>query len=169
MSAAELDEAFLAYCNFGQGNARNKTEMESRQFKKMCQEAKLFNKGKLNGAEVDMIYTRCKSTSKKIPVENFRAQVIPQMAQAVYGSASEGNQDKVANALLMSAPGLNTALNMSKDDVVNRLTDTKGYTGAHKSRFDESGQGRGLEGRVDRVDGRGYVGGYKNEGTYGKK
>ena len=36
-------------------------------------------------------------------------------------------------------------------------------------RFDESGKGKGLDGRVDKVDGSGYVGNYKGEGTYDKK
>ena len=57
---------------------------------------------------------------------------------------------------------------MSKDDVVNRLTDTRGYTGAHKERFDESGKGKGMDGRVDRGPNTGYVQGYKNQNTYQK-
>ena len=63
---------------------------------------------------------------------------------------------------------------------VDRLTDTSKYTGSHKERFDESGKGRGLEGRDSVAKGQGmsagsvasqtsYVSGYKNEGTYGKK
>ena len=64
--------------------------------------------------------------------------------------------------------------------VVDRLTDTSKYTGSHKERFDESGKGRGLEGRDSIAKGQGmaagsvasqasYVSGYKNEATYGKK
>ena len=64
--------------------------------------------------------------------------------------------------------------------VVDRLTDTSKYTGSHKERFDESGKGKGLEGRDSAAKGDGmaagyvgsqasYVSGYKNEGTYGKK
>ncbi|KAJ3340716.1 hypothetical protein HDU93_006386 [Gonapodya sp. JEL0774] len=33
--------------------------------------------------------------------------------------------------------------------VVDRLTDTSKYTGTHKQRFDESGKGKGLDGRED--------------------
>lgn len=53
-------------------------------------------------------------------------------------------------------------------DVVKRLTDSSQYTGSHKSRFDESGKGKGIEGRKDIVDSSGYVGDYKNAGTYDK-
>lgn len=54
------------------------------------------------------------------------------------------------------------------DDVTRRLTDTSKYTGAHKERFDEGGKGKGKGGRVEEVSNSGYVGGYKNEGTYKK-
>lgn len=51
---------------------------------------------------------------------------------------------------------------------VERLTDTSKYTGTHKERFDASGKGKGLEGRVDKADDAGYVSGYKNKDTYDK-
>ena len=58
------------------------------------------------------------------------------------------------------------------------MTDAALYTGTHKERFDESGKGRGMEGRSFAPKGKGaqpgnisqeqgYVIGYKNEGTYG--
>ena len=31
------------------------------------------------------------------------------------------------------------------------MTDTSNYTGSHKERFDESGKGKGAEGRTDTV------------------
>lgn len=50
------------------------------------------------------------------------------------------------------------------------MTDTSKYTGSHKERFDESGKGKGKEGRSDVVKNNGYVGNYKGAGTYsGKK
>jgi hypothetical protein len=52
---------------------------------------------------------------------------------------------------------------------VARMTDTSGYTGSHKERFDESGKGKGIEGRADRDENSGYVGNYKGANTYDKK
>ena len=49
------------------------------------------------------------------------------------------------------------------------MTDASLYTGAHKERFDESGKGKGIEGREDRSDNSGYVGNYKGDGTYEEK
>lgn len=64
-----------------------------------------------------------------------------------------------------------------KTEAVDRMTDASHYTGTHKERFDESGKGRGMAGRDSNAKGRGsmpalmgqqpgYVGGYKNEGSY---
>lgn len=53
--------------------------------------------------------------------------------------------------------------------VTDRLTDTAKYTGAHKERFDESGKGKGVEGRYDTTPEDGYVQGYKEKDTYDKK
>lgn len=49
------------------------------------------------------------------------------------------------------------------------MTDTSKYTGAHKERFDESGKGKGADGRTDKVENSGYVGNYKGKGTFDKK
>lgn len=49
------------------------------------------------------------------------------------------------------------------------MTDTKAYTGSHKERFTEDGAGKGKAGRVDEAKNTGYVGGYKEEGTYDKR
>lgn len=57
----------------------------------------------------------------------------------------------------------------SKTGGVGRMTDASKYTGSHKERFDESGKGKGKEGRTDTVSNDGYVGNYKGAGTYDKK
>ncbi|GFT76057.1 tubulin polymerization-promoting protein homolog [Nephila pilipes] len=46
---------------------------------------------------------------------------------------------------------------------LRRMTDTKLYTGAHKERFDESGKGKGREGREDLQEDTGYVTGFKRK------
>ena len=56
-----------------------------------------------------------------------------------------------------------------KAGAVDRLTDTSKYTGSHKERFDESGKGKGKEGREDIVENTGYVANYKGKDTYDKK
>ena len=58
----------------------------------------------------------------------------------------------------------------TKAGAVDRLTDTSKYTGSHKERFDETGKGKGLEGRKDSDNKAeaGYVGAYKGKDTYDK-
>lgn len=46
---------------------------------------------------------------------------------------------------------------MSEDALLDRMTDTSKYTGSHKLRFDESGKGRGLEGRESVAKGPGHI------------
>jgi hypothetical protein len=55
------------------------------------------------------------------------------------------------------------------DAVTARLTDTKSYTGSHKERFDDTGKGKGIAGRETLADNKGYVTGYKHDGTYDEK
>lgn len=58
---------------------------------------------------------------------------------------------------------------VAKTGAVDRLTDTTKYTGSHKERFDDSGKGKGKAGREELVENTGYVGAYKNAGTYEEK
>ena len=58
---------------------------------------------------------------------------------------------------------------ISKTGGVDKMTDQAHYTGAHKERFGADGKGKGIDGRVDRHENKGYVGQYKGEGTYDKK
>ncbi|XP_033750190.1 tubulin polymerization-promoting protein family member 2-like [Pecten maximus] len=52
---------------------------------------------------------------------------------------------------------------------VKGMTDTKNYTGSHKERFGEDGKGKGIDGRENRHDNKGYVGNYKGDGSYDQK
>lgn len=67
----------------------------------------------------------------------------------------------------------------NQGDIYDRLTDSSSYTGSHKHRFDETGRGKGLQGRDAPAKGApmnpplasnltSYVSGYKHESTYGK-
>jgi hypothetical protein len=46
-----------------------------------------------------------------------------------------------------TSPKRSVGSSSPKKDIFSRLTDPKGYTGAHKARFDSDGKGRGLAGR----------------------
>ncbi|XP_063715394.1 tubulin polymerization-promoting protein family member 2-like [Symsagittifera roscoffensis] len=162
---ADLQSVFNEFCSFGAGTGKTKTELDSKNFKKMTEDCGLFKKGKLDGAEMDMIFTRCKNPARHIPFDKFKAQAVPQLAKAVYGADSEENQKKIIDAITSNSPKNKTSAKASNDKVVGRLTDTSKYTGAHKERFDESGKGKGADGREDKAANDGYVQGYQNKGT----
>ena len=63
---------------------------------------------------------------------------------------------------------LSRSQKQSKTGGVDRMTDTSKYTGSHRERFDETGKGKGLEGRkdFDEKAAEGYVAGYKGKDTY---
>ncbi|KAK7079323.1 hypothetical protein SK128_021127 [Halocaridina rubra] len=66
------------------------------------------------------------------------------------------------------APGTSGTTSVVKSSAIDRLTDTKKFTGSHKLRFDSTGRGKGIAGRKDVPDTSGYVTGYKNKNTYDK-
>ncbi|KAJ3066530.1 hypothetical protein HDU98_010151 [Podochytrium sp. JEL0797] len=55
----------------------------------------------------------------------------------------------------------NSSMTSSKGSVFDRLTDSSGYTGAHKHRFNADGSGRGMAGRDAPALGSGGVSTYK--------
>lgn len=59
---------------------------------------------------------------------------------------------------------MNVSLQNAKAEAnVERLTDTKNYTGSHKERFDVRGKGMGLNGRMDLSKNDGFVSGFKDK------
>lgn len=75
----------------------------------------------------------------------------------------------IINYLLMMNLLFLIVQKVAKTGAVDRLTDTTKYTGSHKERFDDTGKGKGKAGREDLVEKTGYVGAYKNAGTYDEK
>ncbi|ESO89019.1 hypothetical protein LOTGIDRAFT_228961 [Lottia gigantea] len=115
-------------------------------------------------------------TTKKMSQETFKTTFIPELASYAVkniealkkkGTTQEEYQTKLLEGIKKE---LNKEKKVAKDAaVVNRLTDASGYTGSHKERFDADGKGKGGSGRKDEVVNTGYVGNYKNAGTYANK
>ena len=49
---------------------------------------------------------------------------------------------------MMSCSQSNSKATISATGGVDRMTDTKNYTGSHAHRFDESGKGKGAAGKI---------------------
>ncbi|XP_002741622.1 tubulin polymerization-promoting protein family member 2-like [Saccoglossus kowalevskii] len=163
-----LEEVFKEYCSFGKG-AKGANELDNKNWTKLCKDKGLIDK-KMNGTEVDMIHTRCKTKGgRTLNFAQFQ-QALAQAGKAKYGKESDENTKKIEDKVLGGGgPATSGTTGAVKAGGVDRLTDASKYTGSHKERFDASGKGKGIDGRVDKVDSTGYVGNYKGEGTYDKK
>ncbi|BFZ02675.1 hypothetical protein BsWGS_05714 [Bradybaena similaris] len=127
------------------------------------------------------VWATLQDKSKKIPIDKCSTVLIDTLASIIIGEKRKPNSkapiddpevQKLANEirLKIAAKAGETVLKEAKVDATTaRLTDVKGYTGAHKERFGADGKGKGIEGRKDLADTSGYVGNYKGAGTYDKK
>eukprot|EP00916_Digyalum_oweni_P018682 GHVL01031235.1.p1 GENE.GHVL01031235.1~~GHVL01031235.1.p1 ORF type:complete len:186 (+),score=13.77 GHVL01031235.1:140-697(+) len=114
--------------------------------------------------------------TKKITAEKFVQFVLPDIAMFKTKTKSVDDPKAVAELAKIKKKLSDKLKEMQSDTgkgksaaVVDRLTDTSKYTGAHKERFDKSGKGKGIDGREEQVDSSGYVGNYKGAGTFEKK
>ncbi|XP_023017643.1 tubulin polymerization-promoting protein homolog [Leptinotarsa decemlineata] len=156
----KLDQQFISFAKFGDTKADGKT-ITLTQIDKWFKQAGVIDK-KLTTTDTGITFNKFKSKTigytdflnfiedlahqKNIPVDNIK--------------------EKLQECGL---PGTNKSTQAVHVGAVDRLTDTSKYTGSHKERFDESGHGKGKEGREDLAENTGYVGGYKGQGTYDKK
>nr|XP_022333337.1 tubulin polymerization-promoting protein family member 3-like [Crassostrea virginica] len=114
-------------------------------------------------------------TTKSISLDN-EEQIRKFISEAAiqYDDVSKKNKEFKKHEKFLAEKIITSNLGIKKTEVsktggIDRLTDPSKYTGSHKERFDETGKGKGAEGRVDKVDNSGYVGNYKGQGTYDKK
>ncbi|XP_064640769.1 tubulin polymerization-promoting protein family member 2-like isoform X2 [Lineus longissimus] len=113
-----------------------------------------------------MTFSLTKATCKE-----FEKQFAKKRLERAGGKPSDADVDaeiaKMREALAQCKK-VGPKTNFSKTGGVDKMTDSSQYTGAHKSRFDEDGKGKGVAGREERAENTGYVGAYKGEGTHGK-
>jgi len=161
-----MEALFKSYCTFGAKDAA--PLMDNAKFAKFARDTKILDK-KLTSTDVDIIFSKVKAkTDRKITFQQFQ-EGLKLLAEKKYGKP---DVDKLEGIILQSSgPQTNKATTAVSGGAVGRLTDTSKYTGSHRERFDESGQGKGLDGRYDfdKKAQEGYVGGYQGMDTYDKK
>eukprot|EP00112_Aurelia_sp_Birch-Aquarium-sp1_P007970 Seg187.11 transcript_id=Seg187.11/GoldUCD/mRNA.D3Y31 product="Tubulin polymerization-promoting protein family member 2" protein_id=Seg187.11/GoldUCD/D3Y31 len=161
-----MDDLFKSYCTFGAKDAA--PLMDNAKFAKFARDTGILDK-KLTSTDIDIIFSKVKAkTERKITFKQFQ-DALKLLAEKKYGSASDiGKLESVI--LKTEGPKTSGATKVVAAGGVDRLTDTSKYTGSHKERFDDSGKGKGLEGRkdFDKHAADGYVGGYKGSDTYDK-
>ncbi|NXD74368.1 TPPP2 protein, partial [Eolophus roseicapillus] len=165
---SEVENTFRKFATYGD-TAASGNSMTGKNFSKMCKECGVMDGKAVTSTDVDIVFNKVKAMGartitfaefqqamKELCVKRFKNKSPEEALQAVYGLI-EGKE-----------PGHVGTTKATKTGGVERLTDTRKYTGTHKERFDESGKGKGLAGREDLTDNSGYVGAYKGAGTYDK-
>jgi len=143
-------------------------EQTTADFTKWCKDANVFSKT-CNSNHVDISFAKVKPKTSKTITFNELDALIGEMAKKYkddHKLDESAAKEQIKTKLSTATPKAHGTTKTSKTGGVEKMTDTSKYTGSHKERFDESGKGKGAEGRVDKVDSTGYVGAYKGEGTY---
>merc|ERR1712142_839730 len=162
----DLKNAFMNFANQGKSGAQVQ-ELDNKNWTKMAKDCGLYNKT-CTSTDGDITFQKfCGNKAKHINFDTF-LKFIDELALKFY----EGDANAVAKyreLIVKKGAPQNTGTKVATGNNVGKMTDTSQYTGAHKERFDESGKGKGKEGRENVTANDGYVTGYKGKDTYDKK
>ncbi|XP_076355835.1 tubulin polymerization-promoting protein homolog isoform X2 [Tachypleus tridentatus] len=156
-----FEEMFVAFAKFGDSkNAGDAITLSNSD--KWFKQAKVIDGKKITTTDTGIYFKQVAKAKKTLNLNEYN-QFLEKIAR---NKKMDVDEIKVKLSSC-GAPGTSVKVSpTSSGTVVSRLTDHTKFTGSHKSRFDESGKGKGKEGRQDLVDGSGYVHGYKHAGTY---
>merc|ERR1712098_18716 len=159
----DLKNAFMNFANQGKSGAKVQ-ELDNKNWTKMAKDCGLYNKT-CTSTDGDITFQKfCGNKAKQINFDTF-CKFIDELASKYYkGDASA--VEKYRQLIVQKGCPDNKATKVATGNNVGKMTDTSQYTGAHKERFDESGKGKGKDGREDVTANDGYVTGYKGKGTY---
>ncbi|XP_061731941.1 tubulin polymerization-promoting protein family member 3 [Nerophis ophidion] len=165
----DLLEAFKKFAIHGDTKATG-NELNGKNWAKLCKDCKITDGKNVSSTDVDIVFSKVKQKSARIiTFEEFQLALHELAPKRFKGKSHDEALRSIFNLVEAGAPSNVGVTKMSKAGGVDRLTDTSRYTGSHKERFDESGKGKGREGREDLVSNTGYVGAYKDAGTYDAK
>jgi hypothetical protein len=180
MASGGSNDVFEKYARFGKTEAQIKEmkgglRIETKNVQKMMKEAGVVDAkyttqlldndiARVIGKLVTSSPAKYPKGSKTLEKEGFGA-LLNQIAESK--KTDLGSIEAKLGGL--SGPSTAGTTGVANASNVARMTDTSGYTGSHKERFDESGKGKGTEGRKDIAQNTGYVGNYKGAGTYDNK
>merc|ERR1712243_107657 len=164
-SNEDLKKAFLNFANQGKSVATVQ-ELDNKNWTKMAKDCGLYNKT-CTSTDGDITFQKfCGNKGKHINFDVF-LKFIDELAPKYFKGDANAVQ-KYRQLIVDKGSPDNKGTKVATGNNVGKMTDTAQYTGAHKERFDESGKGKGKEGREDVTANDGYVTGYKGKGTYDK-
>ncbi|KAI8852913.1 p25-alpha-domain-containing protein [Chytridium lagenaria] len=134
--------------------------LDGPRFAKFARDTGLVDGKKVTATDIDIIFNKTKSKGNRRIDWPVFLEAVQLIAEKRYPEKSD--QQALHCTLYdvcIRSPGgpAKKGTTVQADAVLDRLTDTTAYTGTHKSRFDENGNGRGLAGRdtgskTDRLD-----------------
>ncbi|XP_026234012.1 tubulin polymerization-promoting protein family member 3 isoform X2 [Anabas testudineus] len=161
----QLLEAFKKFAIHGDTKATGK-ELNGKNWAKLCKDCKIIDGKNVTGTDVDIVFSKVKQkTSRVITFDEFHRALEELAPKRFKGQSKEEAEQSIFKLVEGKEPTNVGVTKVAKTGAVDRLTDTSRYTGSHRERFDESGKGKGREGREELVENTGYVGAYKNAGT----
>lgn len=155
-----LTELFRSFAKFGDSKADGKAISLS-QSDKWMKQAKVIDGKKITATDTGIYFKKHKSL--KLGLADYQ-KFLEELAKAKKVDLTEIREKMIQ----CGPPGTTGTTVAVKTAAVDRLTDSAKYTGSSRMRFDESGRGRGIDGRRDKPDGSGYVQGYDNKNSYDK-
>merc|ERR1712002_591809 len=159
-SLEEVEKTFTKFMKYGDSKA---SAMTGKNFSKLCKDYKILGWKKITQTDIDMEFAKKIKKGSKMSFGDFKA-----VMEAIATKKQAENVDVLYQMIAGKEP-VTAGTKISKTGNVSKMTDASQYTGSHKERFDASGKGKGIDGRVDKADTSGYVGNYKGAGTYDKK
>ncbi|XP_029000563.1 tubulin polymerization-promoting protein family member 3 [Betta splendens] len=170
--SADMDQLLTSFKRFavhGDTKASGK-ELNGKNWAKLCKDCKITDGKNVTSTDVDIVFTKVKQkTSRMMTYEEFQRALEELAPKRFKGQSREEALQSIFKLVEGKEPSNVGVTKVAKAGAVDRLTDTSRYTGSHKERFDESGKGKGREGREEIVENTGYVGAYKHAGTYDNK
>ncbi|KAG4079808.1 hypothetical protein HA402_014939 [Bradysia odoriphaga] len=155
----DFKESFKVFSKFGDTKSDGK-HITLSQSDKWMKQAKVIDK-KITTTDTAIHFKKLKSM--KLSLTDYN-KFLDDLATTKKVDLAE-IKNKMATC---GAPGVLQVSAGKAAAAVERLTDTSKYTGSSKQRFDETGKGKGVQGRKDVVDASGYVSGYQHKDTYDK-
>lgn len=163
-------ECFRSFSKFGDTKSDGKLITLS-QSDKWMKQAKIIDGKKITTTDTGIFFKKFKQQKLNVTdYEKFLADLcktknlnFEETKRSMGACGTPGLSNPTTPAVPAQAPA-----KARVSSAVERLTDPSKYTGSHKQRFDETGKGKGIEGRKDVADKSGYVHGYKNRDSYNK-
>ncbi|KRX25349.1 TPPP family protein C32E8.3 [Trichinella nelsoni] len=166
----EMRRRWELFSKFGNQAA---VEITGKNFDKWLKDAGVLDLKAITTTMTGIAFSKVAGPKRKTLNYKESKEVLVKVAEDRASKTHKNVQDELDSICkrltALEGPSVNSTTKTVHQDVIDRLTDVTKYTGSHKERFDaETGKGKGKAGREDLVDNSGYVGSYKNRGTYDK-